>query len=273
MQVPFHAYFGPVSGHGSDTTYSETIFHSKFIDNWLNLWVFGTNDPEFIQSQFVYASSTNPVSFHHWDYVHFVSNDWPPQGTAARRFYFNPGMKLTNDYETYKQDTVSILNDVRDKKIRMEDASRSGFTGNDFNNKFIKTYIYFETEPLQNDMKVVGSPQITLFYTSSADICQFNFQIWEVDENGQMNFVSRANLTDRHLYTKSVKENHINGLAFSHIFKKGNRVRIYVTNIDNGPYDEFLRTNPFVLPVLKRAKNIIYMNGEKASYIEFPVTE
>ena len=88
-----------------------------------------------------------------------------------------------------------------------------------------------------------------------------------------MNFVSRINFTDWHMFTKAIKDKFIYGEAHSHIFKKGSRIRIYITNIDNGPYDDFLRTNPFVLPVLKRAKNIIFMGGKRASYIVLPVVE
>jgi predicted acyl esterase len=271
INVPYRAYFGAVPGHGSDTIGGEIQFHSKNIDTWINYWLFGIDDPENTQSKFVYASSTNPVNFHHWNYVQSVSDIWPPERITKIRFYFQPGQKFIYESNQAKQDTISILNDVRDKNLTMQEAMNSNFSGNDFNNKFVKTFIYFETEPLEKDLKMIGSPNLSLFYTSDANICQLNFQIWEVGEDNQMNFVTRLNFTDWHLYTKSVKEKFLFGLAHSHIFKKGSRIRVYVTNIDNGPYDEFLRSNPFVLPVLKRARNIIYMNGNLASFLELPV--
>ena len=155
----------------------------------------------------------------------------------------------------------------------MYEALKCGFTGNEFNNRFVKTMIYFETESLPDDLKMTGTPRLFVHYTSNSEVCQFNFQIWEVDASGGMNFVTRVNFTDWHMYKNAVKDKFVYGQAHSHIFKKGSRIRVYVTNIDNGPYDDFLETNPFVLPVLKRGKNVIYMGGDNASFIDLPVAQ
>jgi predicted acyl esterase len=112
---------------------------------------------------------------------------------------------------------------------------------------------------------------LNLIYSSTANICQYNFQIWEVKPNGEMNFVTRINFTDRNYYKNIVKQQWLNGISHSHLFQKGFKIRIYVTNIDNGPTDNFLGTNPHVLPVLKRARNYIFMGKESPSYIELPI--
>lgn len=273
MNTPFRAYFGVVPGHGSDTISGETQFHSDVIDNWINYWLFGFNSAGLDEYKFVYSLSENPVNYHHWSYTRSESNAWPPGAVSEMRLYFHTGKLLVNEQEKGSEDTISFLNDVRDKKLTMMDALKCGFTGDDFNNRFIKTLLYFETEQLQNDMKMIGAPRLFLKYTSSADICQFNVQIWEADDYGGMNFVTRINFTDWKMYTNTIKDKFVSGQAHSHIFRKGSRIRVYITNIDNGPYDDFLQTNPFVLPVLKYAKNVIYMGGEKASFIELPVVE
>jgi hypothetical protein len=36
-------------------------------------------------------------------------------------------------------------------------------------------------------------------------------------------------------------------------------------------YDSFLRTNPYVLPSLKKAKNVIYMNPYNPTYVQLPL--
>ncbi|MFI5144459.1 MAG: alpha/beta fold hydrolase [Ignavibacteria bacterium] len=273
LNVPFTAYFGVVPGHGSDTISGETQFHSEFIDNWINYRLFGLNSGSSGDYKFVYSSSENPVNFHHWFYIRSQTNTWPPSEVNEMRLYFHSGKQLVDEKDKGGGDTVSFLNDVRDKKLTMMEALKCGFTGDDFSDKFVKTLLYFETAPLQNDVKMIGTPGLFLKYTSSADICQFNVQIWEADENGGMNFVTRINFTDWKMYSNSVKDKYVYGQTHSHIFIKGSRIRVYITNIDNGPYDDFLQTNPFVLPVLKRAKNIIYMGGDKASYIGLPVAQ
>jgi hypothetical protein len=153
----------------------------------------------------------------------------------------------------------------------METAVNYEFTGEVFESKFVKTTLDFTTPTLLQDSRLVGVPKINLFYSSDADLCQYNFQIWEVRPNNDMKLVTRANWTDRYYTTNSVKQKLINGIAHSHIFRQGNRIRITVTNLDNHDDDEFLRTNPHVLPVLKRASNKIYVNYASRSYIELPM--
>jgi predicted acyl esterase len=268
---PFIMYFGPIEGHGSDTIYSETVYHSQIIENWLNYWLRGINNNILNGDKFTFASGSHPIVFNHWTYTRFSSDSWPPEGVVNMKLYFTDGSKLSTDPNISGQDTVSFLNDVRDKSLTMEEAIKSSFTGYEFNSKFVKNYIYFETESLKSDIQFIGTPSLNLVYSSDADICQFNFQIWEVKPNGEMNFVTRINYTDRYYYHNMVKQKWINGMSYSHIFKKDYRVRIYVTNIDNGPADAFLGTNPQVLPVLTKGRNYIYMNRENPSYIELPV--
>lgn len=271
IPASFKMYFGAVQGHGSDTVYSETVSHSQSINNWLDYWLYGIENGISENSTFTFTSSSHPILFNHWTYTSFVTDKWPPEGTSNLKLYFLPGNRLSYEQNSAGNDTVSFLNDVRDKKLSMEEAIKSGFAGNEFNSKFNKTYIYFETEPLERDIQFIGTPLLNLVYLSTADICQYNFQVWEVKPNGEMDFVTRINYTDRHNKPNSVRQKLINGISYSHIFKHGYKIRIYITNIDNGPADSFLGTNPNVLPVLKRARNCIYMGKESSSYIELPV--
>jgi hypothetical protein len=68
-----------------------------------------------------------------------------------------------------------------------------------------------------------------------------------------------------------MKQKLIGGQAHSHIFRQGSRIKIKVTNLDNISNDAFLRTNPYVLPSLKRATDKIYVNGSNKSYLELPM--
>ncbi len=266
ISSPFKMYFGTIQGHGSDTVYSETVFHSQNIDNWLDYWLYGIENGIISGDKFTYTSSSHPVVFNHWTYTRYSSDTWPPDGTVNLRLYFQPGNKLNTEPNLTNPDTVSFLNDVRDKKLSMEEAIKSDFTEN-----FYKNFIYFETEPLKSDIQFVGTPALNLIYSSTANICQYNFQIWEVKPNGEMNFVTRINFTDRYYFRNSVKQKWMNGISYSHLFSKGYRIRIYVTNLDNGPTDNFLGSSPFVLPILVRARNYIHMSRENPSYIELPV--
>ena len=141
-------------------------------------------------------------------------------------------------------------------------AVNYAFKGEQFDSKFRKTEVLFVSEPLERDYRLVGTPQVYLNYSSDADVCQFNFQIWD-----ESNFITGVNFTDRDYAVNTVKEKLIDGVSFSHIFKKGSRIRIILKNLETRPDDKFLRSYPFVLPVLKRANNIVY----GGSYIMLPL--
>ena len=83
--------------------------------------------------------------------------------------------------------------------------------------------------------------------------------------------VTRINYTDRKYTVNLRKTKSINALSHSHIFKKGNKIRVVVTNLDTAPPDDvkFLATNPQVLPVLKSGSHKLYLSSN--CYLSIPV--
>jgi predicted acyl esterase len=272
IQAPFRVYWGALDGHGSDESDEEFEFQSEVTSDWLDYWLKniqnGVLNPQY---KFVYASTRFPRNYNWWTFQRFTSPIWPPSGMSTVRLYFQPDNTLLLEQYNGSQPSVSFLNDVRNPNLTMETAVNYEFTGPQFSSQFVKTTLNFTTPTLLVDSRLVGIPKVNLYYSSDADLCQYNFQIWEVRPNNDMKLVSRINWTDRYYTTNTIKQKLINGVAHSHIFRQGNRIRITVTNLDNLEDDEFLRTNPHVLPVLKRATNKIYVNNTSRSYIEFPM--
>ena len=270
--APFIMNFGAVEGHGSDTISEGVKIHAENIMNWLEYQLYDIPNDIASMPKFNYASSSNPVNYNHWTYVWRDSPVWPPEGMTTLKYYFHSGMQMKMVPNIIKPDTVSFLNDVKDKKMNMKEALNYNFTGDEFSSKFEKTYIYFESDPLGANVEMTGIPKITLYYASTGNICQYNFQIWEIHPDGTTMLVNRINYTDRNYTTNTLKQQTINGMAHSHIFTQGSRIRVVATNLDNitSYNDEFLRTNPHVLPVLKRATDKIYISGNSKSYIELP---
>jgi hypothetical protein len=115
----------------------------------------------------------------------------------------------------------------------------------------------------------MGVPVINLDYSSNSAICQFNFQVYDVKGTASK-LVTRINYTDRHNIANIRKNLSINGEAHSHLFKKGDIIRIIMTNLDTSPGDtSFLCTNPFVLPVLNNSINTVYLSYN--CFINMPV--
>jgi hypothetical protein len=110
-----------------------------------------------------------------------------------------------------------------------------------------------------------------LHYIPSANIAQFNLQVYEIKSGTTPFLVGRANYTDRNVTPGVLKQLEFYGTSFSHIFQTGSKIRVVITNLDNIANDPFLRTNPYVLPSLKRANNRIYTNAANPSYIQLPL--
>lgn len=274
-------YFGVMDGHGSDFDVAEEEYKSLVYADWLNYHLNGIQnnimDPE---EKFTYACSSFPLADRNfWTWERFESPVWPPAGMENVRLYLHPNNALQVYGYSGTQATVNFLNDVIDTTITLDYLINTEFRGPYFDSKFHKNEIYFDTPALLADATLAGTPSAYLNYSSSANICQFNFQVWEVKPNGEEKLVTRVNFTDRYYSPNQNRQVTVSGQSYGHIFRTGNKIRIKLNNLDNVPMytsngdttDYFLRTNPFVLPVTKRATNRVYINNDQRTYIDLPL--
>jgi predicted acyl esterase len=271
LKVPFMAYFGAVDGHGADTSYEENNFLSDYDNEWEEYWLNNFNHVSADSVRYQYASSHYPIVNNHWSFSHYISKGWPPENLAPLTLYFHPGGKLLDIPNNSSNDTAGFWNDLIDTSFTMQQALNTSFRGEFFNKRFSKNTLVYESGPLANDYQMIGVPKIQLFYSSTADVCQYNVQIWEVKPGSDARFVTRINYTDRNYKPGVIKKQIVEGPAYSHLFQQGNRIRIVFTNLDTQPADSFLTTNPYVLPILKKAYNIVYMGRTYPSLIDLPV--
>jgi hypothetical protein len=223
-------------------------------------------------SKFMYAASIYPVTNYCWTWQRFYSDIWPPLGTQNIKFYLQPNGRLYNEeLWNVSYDTVGFVNDIKDTTMTMTEAVNREFTGAVFNTKFGKTQYTFDTKPLLSDTRMVGTPFVNIHYKPSTTVAQFNLQIWEILPDGSGDLITRANYTERNITPNIIRQLYFYGTASAHTFKTGNRIRVIITNLDNLTYDSFLRTNPYVLPSLKKAKNVIYMNPYNPTYVQLPL--
>jgi predicted acyl esterase len=273
MRGDFRMYFGPLRGHGSDYNEADDIYFNDKVNKWLEYWLYdlpnGTKDYERI----TYTFSSYPLKSNNWTYTRYTSQYFPTNGSKEIKLYLHPGNKIS-DYPFYGlNDTVSFLNKVSKEELTMKEAVNYEFTGSVFKSKFKRDSIYFETHTLDWNYNMIGIPKLNLVFSSNAKVCQFNFQIWEVFPDKSMKFITSINYTSRNNILHSKNEVLIEGNSLAHIFSKGNRIRVVVTNLDTRYGDNFLRTNPFVLPVLENGKNFIYIGDNSPTFIEIPIKE
>lgn len=274
-------YFGAMDGHGSDYDEGEEDYKDQVYLDWMNYHLNGVqNNIMDVNKKFTYACSNFPTNERNfWSWQRFESPTWPPAGVQNVRLYLHPDNKLQVYGYGGSQASINFLNDVIDTNVTLEYLVNTEFRGALFDQKFRKNEIFFDTPALLADATMAGTPVVYMNYSSSANICQYNYQIWEVRSNGEEKLVTRINYTDRNYTANQTKQLTVNGQSYAHIFKAGSRIRIRINNLDNVPMytsegdttDYFLRTNPFVLPVTKRAINRLYINNNLRTYIDLPL--
>lgn len=278
----YKMYYGVMDGHGSDHIDSEENYKEGIFSQWTDYHLKNINNNVMdVNRKFTYAASKFPAGPRNsWTWERLYSPTWPPAGVANTKLYFHPNGKLELAGYNGSQTDVSLVNDVLDTNVTMEYLVNTEFRGPLFEAKFRKQELSFETNPLTQPATMAGTPYAGIYYSSTANLCQYNMQIWEVQANGNEKLVTRINWTDRSYVPNQIREKYVNGQAHAHIFSTGSRIRVKLVNIDNVPLttasgdttDYFLRTNPFMLPVLKRGTNKLFVNGSSKSYIELPIT-
>jgi predicted acyl esterase len=278
----YKMYYGVMDGHGSDHIQSEEDYKEGIFAQWTDYHLKGINNNVMnVNQKFTYAASKFPVGQRNaWTWERSFSPTWPPAGIVNTKLYFHPNGKLELAGYNGSQTDVSLVNDVLDTNVTMEYLVNTEFRGPLFEEKFRKQELVFETNPLTQTATMAGTPYAGIYYSSTANLCQYNMQIWEVQSNGNEKLVTRINWTDRNYVPNQTREKYVNGQSYAHIFSVGSRIRVKLTNIDNVPLttasgdttDYFLRTNPFMLPVLKKGTNKLFVNGSSKSYIELPIT-
>jgi len=270
VNVPKRYYFGAVRGHGGDFSTTEDTWHENFFNEWFYYWLFGINNNILTRPIFHYAYTTFPTVSPNsmWTFVHDSSSVWPPPGFTDLKLYFNPlgKLKTTSNLFTFLFQT---LNNIVSNSLTMQQAVDLEFKGSTFNSKFKKDQMIFNSDPLAQNLLMIGNQSINLDYFSTANVCQFNFQIYEVSST-QTKLVTRANYTDRNNAILSRKQVAFNDVSHSHLFKAGSRIRIVVTNLDTAPDDSlFLATNPHVLPVLKNGISGMFFSNKSFLDLQF----
>jgi len=267
---PFKLYLGAVQGHGGDHSATEDQWHMNFFNDWFFYWLFGVQNGELDRAKYDFAYTTYPINGDYWSFTHDSSRVPFSQMTSNYRFYFNTNSRLT----TTPSSSSTIRSELRNQVtggLTMQEAVDEEFTGTTFNSKFKKRTLTFTSSTLTQDVKLLGVPKVDLDYLSTASqFVQFNFQIYEVKADGTQKFVNRINYTDRNYNSNTRKTALFQGQAHAHIFKKGDKIRIVITNLDTAPDDKlFFGTNPFVLPALNNGYNYVYLSSK--SYIDLPV--
>ncbi len=220
-----------------------------------------------------------------------TANAWPVPGTRTRSWYFSSANGLspnpprgTDGADAYLVDSTASTGPrsrwntlVGGPPVVYPDRSTED-----------RKLLVYTSQPLSDDVEVTGHPVVTLFVTSTAADGVFFVYLEEVDETGQVHYVTEgalralhrkesgeppayASIIPYHSYLQydamplvpgGVAELSFDLLPTSYLFRKGRRIRVAIAGAD---IDHFpmIPANP---PTLHIQRNRVH-----ASRIDLPV--
>lgn len=195
-------------------------------------------------------------------------NSWPPAGAGTQSRYFAPKGMLadgtgSDGCETLRYDarvgvTRGLVQGGQPLVMPIDQRPDESLS------------VLFTSEPLEADLPILGTPQVTLYTSSTAKIMPYIVCLTEVAADGTSVLVSkgRLNATRRDslvepspIVPNELMELKIDLLPTGWIFTKGNRIRVAIANADF----------PETWPTPEPGSTSIFYGSERSSRIDLPV--
>lgn len=263
-------YLGTV-GHISDASVTESAYQWDIISKWFQYFIFNEPNGILAEPPITYASSSLPMdSAGNLNWNRTEVSYWPPAGIELTKLYLGQNSQLLLTPSNAESDSVVLLNQYLDTTYTFEMGFIEGFNTSRFNSTIPKHTLVWESVPITNEVYWVGESRMNLFLRSDFLKFPINVQVYEVDNNGIKYFINRINFIARGWQAGESGMVDIKGIAHSHKFSVGSKIRIEITNIDKtnrtlwGQY-------PFVAPLFYSTNVTIYNEKYHPSYIELPL--
>ncbi len=215
-------------------------------------------------------------------------NNWP-QPTEIKKLFFNTTNKVITDTTPEAQDTISFIYDPENPVMSYgEESTFASFGANGSHKMPDANYrddvISFVTEPLTEDMPVLGKINADLYVSSDAEDTAFSIKIMEVFENGDAYNVRsgittlayRGHSESRQTYTPhEVVLANVDTWDIAWTFKAGSRIRVDISS-SNFPQYNIHSNYPGVWALqekTKTAKQTIYSGKTYPSTLNLPIVK
>ncbi len=246
--------------------------------NWFDRWVKGVeNGVDDLLPVLYYLLGANE-----WR----RASDWPLPDTDYQRFYLHQGGSLDPEH-CQKEETSQFIYDPEDPvpSIGGNGVYAEGECGPRLQTaiELRDDVLTFSTEPLLEDLTVVGSVSVHLYASTSAVDTDFAVKLCDVDRGGRsINLKGgiiraryRHSLREPELLTPGkpeLFEIHIG--AVGNLFKKGHRIRLQVSSSCFPEYSRNLNVeeDPHYATKGIVAQQTIYHDSERPSYLRLPVS-
>ena len=240
---------------------------------WWDYWLKGEDNGVMDEpSLAVYVQRDRPPGMFadyaegYWRY----EKGWPLEEALEETYYFRPHgslakkppMAASNSYDQYKyRPDVGVMGNVwfsQGNTLGEEQSLDEAFS------------LTYTGEPLEEDLEILGFPQIQLHASSTAKNTAFVVKLTEVSPEGQSNLLTYGVLNASHrnsheepeaLEPGKIYKLNVEMSAISWIFKKGYRIRVSITSSHW----------PILWPLPEVAVNRVYTDEEHVSKLILPV--
>jgi putative CocE/NonD family hydrolase len=208
--------------------------------------------------------------------------EWPPARAQPTSFYLRDKHLLsTMPPKSDKPDSYVFL----PHNPLFDSSYQKPFAFDQRKNESRSDVVVYTSEPLEADMEVTGQVVAELFVSSSAKDTDFSFTLCDVYpdgtslnlaslESGYLRMRYRNGTAAEELMVPNAKYKiRIDNYYTSNVFKKGHRIRVWVTSSKFPHYDVNTNTGTILADETKMepAVNIIYRDETQASRIILPV--
>lgn len=196
------------------------------------------------------------------------SNTWPPAQAASRTFFLDSHEKLVE--ANPEKETVQRLRYVPSagpeaggSVMWWGDWSPDQRTGDSLS-------MIFETDPLREDVSILGFPQAHLSVSADAPRANWLVRLSDVAPDGQVTLVTGAGANGTHRESAVNPSDLQKGKRFSldielhatsWVFRKGHRIRVAVTNAQW----------PMIWPSPYPFTSTLYTGGPNGSHLVLPI--
>ncbi len=195
------------------------------------------------------------------------ADQWPPHNQIHKTYYLQKDSKL---------DTIITSKDVEDLKYKASAgiaASGSVMWWGDWSSDLKESdshSLVYETEPLTEEIKILGFPQLHFRGSVSAPQAHFISRLSDVSPDHEVTLVTGAGINGSHRKSSSNPEALTPGKVYpldiemhftSWTFKKGHRIRV---SLSNGQW-------PMIWPNPSPMKFSLELGGEDPTNLQLPI--
>jgi putative CocE/NonD family hydrolase len=210
--------------------------------------------------------------------------EWPPARAVPASFYFHEGNNLDEKAPAKERSDTFVF----DPKSPLFDSSyQKPYPHDQRKNEARPDVLVYTSEPLTEDMEVTGQVAVDLFVSSTAKDTDFSFTLCDVHPDGQsINLASLESGYMRMRYRNSLEKEElmepgkvypvrIDNYYTSNLFKKGHRIRVWITSSKFPHYDVNTNTGGVLADekMTIPATQTIYHDVKRPSKVILPVVK